>query len=68
MVYHNGRLYLAYRNEFFRIQSLNLAVEDSGLTLLDPTGQAVQVALEWRDYDALCDHLLVRLNRASPEA
>jgi len=68
MVYHNGRLYLAYSNEFLRIQSLNLAVEDSGLTLLDPTGQAVQVALEWRDYDAFCDHLLARLNRANLEA
>jgi len=58
-------VYLAYSNEFLRIQSLNLAVDDSGLTLLDPAGQAVQVALEWRDYEAFCDHLLARLNRAS---
>jgi hypothetical protein len=40
-------------------------VDDSGLTLLDPAGQAVQVALEWRDYEAFCDHWLARLNRAS---
>jgi len=61
-------VYLAYSNEFLRIQSLNLTVDDSGLTLVDPAGQAIQVALEWRDYDAFCDHLLARLNRASPEA
>jgi inosine-uridine nucleoside N-ribohydrolase len=55
-------IYLAYSQHLVEVEKIRLSVTDDGLTIPDPGGDEVQVALRWRDLDGFYDHLLVRMN------
>ena len=42
-------IYLAYGQHLVQIEKIRLSVTDDGLTVPDPAGDEVQVALRWRD-------------------
>jgi inosine-uridine nucleoside N-ribohydrolase len=54
-------IYLAYSRDLVEMEKIRLRVTDDGLTVPDPAGDEVQVALRWRDMEAFYDHLLERL-------
>ena len=55
-------IYLAYSQHLVEIERIRLSVTGDGLTVPDPAGDEVQLALRWRDLDAFYDHLVERLN------
>lgn len=55
-------VYLAYSQDLLEMESMRLRVTDDGLTIPDPTGDEVLVALRWRNLSGFCDHLVERLN------
>lgn len=54
-------VYLAYSRSGLAIDRVRLRISDDGLTLPDPAGVEVGVALRWLDLDAFLDHLTHRL-------
>jgi len=54
-------VYLAYGSDLLDMETIRLRITDDGLTIPDPTGNEVQVALRWRDLEGFLVHLLERL-------
>ena len=46
---------------FLEMETLNLTVTEDGKTLIDPEGDPVRCATEWRDKEAFLDLLTERL-------
>lgn len=55
-------VYLAYSQDLVEVETIPLRITDAGLTVPDPAGNEVQVAMRWRDLDAFYDHLVERLD------
>lgn len=55
-------IYLAYSFDLLEMENIRLRITDDGLTVPDPAGDEVLVALRWHDLDAFYDHLVERLN------
>lgn len=51
----------AYRRDFLNVEPLRLRITDTGMTVRDENGHALEVALSWRDLDGFLDHLTARL-------
>ncbi|MFW5789530.1 MAG: nucleoside hydrolase [Spirochaetota bacterium] len=54
-------VYLAYSEELVEVEEVRLSVTDEGMTVRDPSGHRVRVAMRWRDLDGYLDHLAERL-------
>ena len=60
-------VYLAYSHDLVEITSMNLRVTDNGITVPDPMGEKVMVALNWRNLENFLDHLVERLGGTPPK-
>lgn len=54
-------VYLAYARDLVEIEPMRLAITDDGMTVRDPDGDEVAVAIRWKDLDGFHDHLVQRL-------
>lgn len=53
--------YMAYTEDHLEFETLPIRVTDDGMTLRDPSGAPVRVALRWTDQPVFLDHLANRL-------
>lgn len=67
VLYDTAAVYLACSEEFARIETLRLTVNDEGHTLISPDGRDVRCQLGWKDRAAF-DAFLVGTLTASPAA
>ncbi len=65
VLFDTAAVYLAYSEEFARIKTLRLTVNDEGHTLISPDGREVRCQLGWKDREAF-DAFLVKTLTASP--
>ena len=61
ILYDSVAVYLAFAETFLEMETLHLTVTDDGKTLIDPEGDPVRCATEWRDKEAFLDLLTERL-------
>jgi len=54
-------VYLAFSQEFLKMETLGISVSDDGRTLIDPAAKTMSVATEWKDMGAFEDLLVRRL-------
>lgn len=54
-------VYLAYSADLLELVPISLRITNEGLTVPDPAGDEVLVALRWRDLEGFLDHLVARL-------
>lgn len=54
-------VYMAFSEEWLNMETLNIAVEQDGLTRIDPLAPAVRCAMSWKDLEAFKDSLVERL-------
>ncbi|MFZ6028582.1 MAG: nucleoside hydrolase [Chloroflexota bacterium] len=55
-------VYLAYSTDLLEMEKIRLRVTENGLTVIDPDGDEVSAALNWRDLEGFYDHLVQRLD------
>jgi inosine-uridine nucleoside N-ribohydrolase len=56
-------VYLAYTDEWLKMEKLGIRVDDAGFTRIDPAAKPMNVATEWKDLDAFRDLLVRRLTQ-----
>ncbi len=54
-------VYLAFSQQFLKMEKLGLRVDDAGFTRIDPAAKTLNVATEWKDLDGFRDFLVQRL-------
>ena len=54
-------IYLAFDQDFCKMEELGIRVDDKGFTRIDPSAKQIRVATEWKDYDAFMDMMVKRL-------
>jgi inosine-uridine nucleoside N-ribohydrolase len=54
-------VHLAFSTRFLSMKRMGVAVTDKGMTVPDPKGPSVNVALDWQDLDGYLDYLVDRL-------
>jgi inosine-uridine nucleoside N-ribohydrolase len=54
-------VYLAMHQDFCRMERLGVRVTDDGFTVIDPQGNMVNAAMEWKSLDGFRDFLTTRL-------
>ncbi len=54
-------IYLAFSRRYLVTEKIGISVTDDGFTIPDPSGRAMDVAVNWSDLDAFCDFLVGRL-------
>jgi hypothetical protein len=54
-------VYLAFSQALVRVETIGVAVSDSGMTLADPTARPLRWATSWKDLDGFRDLLTERL-------
>ena len=57
-------IYLALDNSFLEMKRLGIKITNEGKTIVDGTGKAINVAIEWRDQRGFYDFLINRLLKA----
>lgn len=60
-------VYLAFSQEFCKMERLGIRVNDKGLTVIDPQAKQMNVATEWKDIDGFRDFLVKRLTETKGE-
>lgn len=61
VLYDSVAVYLAFSEEFLRMETLSVVVTNDGKTLIDDAGDATRCAMDWTDKDAFLDLLTARL-------
>ena len=61
ILYDAVAVYLAFSDGSLEMESLPIVVTDDGKTLIDPAGNLVSCATDWRDQEAFLDFLVARL-------
>jgi hypothetical protein len=61
ILYDAVAIYLAFSDAFLEMERLPIVVTEDGKTLIDPSGDMVSCATEWRDQAAFLDLLVARL-------
>ena len=56
-------VYLAYTEQWLKMERLGIRVDDAGFTRIDPAAKLMNVATEWKDLDAFRDLLVRRLTQ-----
>jgi len=67
ILFDTAAVYLAYSEEYARIETRKLTVDDKGQTLMTPDGKAVRCQLGWKDrkaFDAFLVQTLTESQRA----
>ena len=59
----NVLVYLAYTDEWLKMEKLGIRVDDAGFTRIDRAAKPMNVATEWKDLDAFRDLLVRRLTQ-----
>ncbi len=54
-------VHMAFSEDFLQMESLNVAVEDDGLTRVDPTAPKIRCAMKWANLDGFKDMFVDRL-------
>jgi len=54
-------IYLGYTTDLLKMEQLPIAVNNDGMTLIQPGAKPMQVATEWKDLDAFRDLMVQRL-------
>jgi inosine-uridine nucleoside N-ribohydrolase len=54
-------VHLAFSTRFLTMKRMGVSVTDTGMTVADPKGPAVDVALDWKDLGGYFDYLVERL-------
>ncbi|MBT4002989.1 MAG: hypothetical protein HOF10_06700 [Chloroflexi bacterium] len=54
-------VYLAFSDEWLKMEKLGLRVTADGFTKIDDTAKVINCAMEWKDQDAFEDFLVDRL-------
>jgi len=67
-LYDPVAVYLAFAQEFLKMEKLGIRVDDKGMTLIDSAGKPMNVATEWKDMAAFEDLLVSRLTRPTVPA
>jgi inosine-uridine nucleoside N-ribohydrolase len=67
-LYDPVAVYLAFAQEFLKMEKLGIRVDDKGMTLIDPAAKPMNVATEWKDMAAFEDLLVSRLTRPTVPA
>jgi inosine-uridine nucleoside N-ribohydrolase len=65
-LYDPVAVYLAFAQQFCKMERLGIRVTDDGLTVMDDRAKKMEVATEWKDLDAFRDLLVNRLCGAMP--
>ncbi|MDM8008428.1 MAG: nucleoside hydrolase [Phycisphaerae bacterium] len=65
ILFDTAAVYLAHSEEYARIETRSLIVNDQGHTLISPNGKNIRCQLEWKDRQAF-DAFLVQTLTASP--
>ncbi len=61
ILYDAVAVYLAFSDAYLEMETLPIVITDDGKTLIDPAGDLVSCATNWRDQDAFLDLLVARL-------
>ena len=61
ILYDVVAVYLAFSTDFLEIETLNILITRDGKTLIDPEGDPVQCATQWRNQEAFLDLITLRL-------
>jgi inosine-uridine nucleoside N-ribohydrolase len=70
VLYDTVAIYLAEPGDhpLLKMQKLNLAVTDKGMTIVSPTGAPMSVATSWKDVEGYREHLLYALVLKPPSS
>jgi inosine-uridine nucleoside N-ribohydrolase len=66
ILYDTVAVYLAFAEELLEMEELGVIVTDDGKTLIDPAGQRIRCAMNWRDYEGFVELLSNRLAGGAP--
>lgn len=61
ILYDVVAVYLGFSTDLVEIETHNIVITNDGKTLIDPEGNPVQCATEWRDQEAFLDLVTSRL-------
>jgi inosine-uridine nucleoside N-ribohydrolase len=61
-------LFMAHSSDYLDFETVRLKVTDDGITVRDPEGVPVKVAMAWKDQPAFLTHLAERLAGSAPAA
>ncbi|MCC5843067.1 MAG: nucleoside hydrolase [Verrucomicrobia bacterium] len=60
-LFDNVAVTLAYSTEHLDMETLRISCTDKGMTVRDPEGTPMEVALRWKDMDAFEEHITRRI-------
>jgi inosine-uridine nucleoside N-ribohydrolase len=66
ILFDNVAVFMAYSSDYLHFEKLPLGCTDEGVTVIDPDGPSVDVAISWDDRDGFLDHITERILGNSP--
>lgn len=61
ILFDNVAVFMAYSSDYLNFETLSLGCTDDGVTVIDPEGPAVEVAISWKDRDGFLEHITERI-------